>query len=268
MEVENTQAAPAAETQASAPEQTVQESAPQITELDGLSKWSFQGKEFTPEEWHEIYQGYEKLSKEHKSWESEKKFSESLETDIENVLEGRATPEKFKAVYPQKYHAILDRFLQSSRQMPAQNTPAQPALPKEFLSEFEQLKERLTYHERRAYDAEVQAANAKLDTMLPPLFKKYEMANEEQVYARAEALLQKNQVLTEKTWERLVRESHEQMQKRADQVYSAKIKKQTEIGQRGADGGPGGAAPGQAPKRRSFEQATEAMIASLKGQAG
>lgn len=264
MDVENTQAAPVADTQTVAPEQTVSEQ-PQVTDLDGLSKWSFQGKEYTPDDWHKIYSGYESLSKESQSWKKEKQFADNLDLDLQNVLERPDLAPRFKAVYPQKYHTLLDKLLEKNGQAPAQNTPAQPSLPKEFLTDFEQMKQRLTWHEEKAYQAEVQAANAKLDSMLPPMFKKFEMANEEQVYARAEALLQKGQQLTEKTWERLVRESHEQTQKRADQVYSAKLKKQTEVGQRSADGGPGGAAPGQAPKRMSFDDATEAMIAHVKG---
>lgn len=263
MDVENTQAALPAETQGQAPEQT--QEMPQIADLDGMSKWSFQGKEYTPEEWHEIFTGYQTLSKQAKTWEEKSKFESSFEVDLQTVLKDPTRAQEFKAVYPKSYHSILDKLLEKPAPASAQSTPAQPSLPKEFLSEFEQLKERLSFHEKRAYDAEVQAADARLNSVLPPLFKKFEMANEEQVYARAEALLQKGQTLTDKTWERLVRESHEQIQKKADQVYSAKIKKQTEVGQRSADSGPGGAAPGQAPKRRSFDEATEAMIAHVRG---
>lgn len=268
MEVENqtTQAAPAAEPQAQAPEN----SQPQVTELDGLSEWKWQGKKFTNDDFHKILTEHETYSKTSKEFETEKRFYDNLEADLLLVLEKPQLAQSFKSTYPQKFHSYLDMVLKDAGQAKAQTDPAQNTsnLPKEFMTEFEQMKERLSWHEKRAYEAEVQANTAKLDAMLPPLFKKFEMANEEQVYAKAEALLNANQKLTEKTWERLIRESHEQMQKKFDRFQSAKIKEQTEKGQRGADGGPGGAAPGQAPKRKSWEDATQEMIAAMGGKAG
>lgn len=262
------QAAQAAEApQAQAPEAT--QSQPQVTELDALSEFTFQGQKYTPEQFFKIFNEHKTYAEQVKEYESEKKFSDNLQIDLDNVLENPALARQFKATYPKKYHAILDRYLQSGGQSPAQPNPAQPSLPKEFMDDFHAMKERLAFHEKRAYEAEVASANAKLDAMLPPLFKKYEMANEKEVYGRAEAMLASGQNLTEKTWERLVRESHESMQKKADQVYAAKLKTQIEKGQRGADGGPGGAAPGQAPQRpKTLEEAREAMIASLSRQKG
>jgi hypothetical protein len=254
-------AAPATEA-APAPE------ANQGVDLDGLSEFTFQGEKYNPERLHQMFSEHKTYSQQVQEYQKNKQFEDNLEIDLENVLQDPRLADKFKATYPKRYHTILDKFLQANGRAQAQGTPAQAqpsALPKEFMSEFEQMKDRLRFHEDRAYQAEVQSASAKLDAMLPPLFKKYEMANEDQVYTRAEALLQQGQKLTEKTWERLVRESHDAMQKKADQVYGAKLKTQIEKGQRGADVGPGGATPGQAPvKPRTFDEAREAMLASLR----
>ncbi len=200
-------------------------------------------------------------------YKKEKEFSDNLQIDLDNVLERPDLAQQFKATYPKKYHAILDKYLATNGQGSAQTQTNQSSLPKEFLSEFDQMKSRLNFHEQRAYTAEVAAANAKLDSIMPPLFEKYPMAIEDQVYSRAEAVLQSGQKLTEKTWDRLVRESHESASKKADKFYGAKLNTQLDKGRRGSDVGPGGNAPGQAPvKPRTFAEAQEAMIASLQQQ--
>ncbi len=251
-----------------APQEGAAPEANQLVELDGLSEFTFQGEKYNPDKLHQVFGEWKSNSQKIKEYEKEAEYSNNLQVDLDNVLQDPRLADKFKAMYPKKYHAILDRYLATNGQAPAQAQTAQnPALPKEFLNEFGQVKERLKFFEERAYQAEVASANAKLDAVLPPLFKKFEMANEDQVYSRAEAILQGGQKLTDKTWERLVRESHETMQKKADQVYAAKIKAQTDKGNRGADVGPGGATPGQAPvKPRTFKEAQEAMLASLRAK--
>lgn len=256
-------------TQNTAPE-AVSAPAPEttpITEIDGLSEFSFQGEKLNPDRLHQVFNEHKTYAEKLKSYEEERKFVDNFYTDLETVLERPELASKFKAIYPKKYHAALDRFLSSNGQSPAQTQTAQPSLPKEFMDEFGQMKQRLSLHEERAYKAEVEAANAKLDAMLPPLFKKFPMAIEDQVYARAEGILQSGQKLTDKTWERLVRESHDAAQKKADQFYGAKLKTQLEKGEQGKDAGAGGGVPGQAPvKPRSFAEAQEAMIASMQRQ--
>lgn len=254
---ETTTPAAGAET-ATAPE------APQAVDLDGLSEFTFQGEKYSPDKLHKIFGEWKSHSEKLSEYEKEVQFANNLQIDLDNVLNDPRLADKFKATYPKKYHAILDRYLMSNGQAPAQSQTAQgptPSLPKEFMSEFNQMKDRLNFHEQRAFEAEVQAANAKIDAMMPELLKKYDMAVEDQVYMRAEALLQQGQKLTEKTWERLCRESHEAMSKKADQVYGAKLKAQLEKGQRGQDVGPGGATPGSAPRKaRNFDEAQEEML--------
>ena len=183
------------------------------------------------------------------------------------MLKDPSLAQQFKTIYPPKFHTYVDKILRDKGQAPAQPNNAQSSLPKEFLNEFGQIKQRLSFFEKRAFEAEVQGANARLEALMPPLLTKFPLANEDQVYTRAEALLQGGQKLTDKTWERLVRESHEAQQKRSDQYYSAKAKTQIEKGQRAADTGPGGGTPGQSPRRpRTFDEAQQAMIASLKGR--
>jgi hypothetical protein len=243
------------------------EATPSITELDGLSEFTFQGQKFTPDQLHKIFGEHKTFSEQSSEYKKEKEYSDNLQIDLDNVLADPKLADKFKATYPKKYHAVLDRFLSTGGQSPAQSNPAQPTLPKEFQNEFQNVKERLQMFEQRAFQAEVESANAKIEAIVPKLLEKYPMADDSTVYTRAEQVLQAGQKLTDKTWERLVRENHEQNQKRADRVYGAKMKSQIEKGQRGQDTGPGGATPGQAPKRpRTFDEAREAALESLKSQ--
>jgi len=245
---------------AAAPEAT---SAPSTTELDGLSEFTFQGEKYTPDQLHKTLAEFKQLSEQAKNYSQYEKFDKNLETDLDNVLQDPRLAERFKQVYPPKYHGIVDRLLRDQRQA-ANPPPAQSALPKEFMNEFGQVKERLRFFEERAHQAEVAAASAKLDSILPPIFKKYPMAIEDQVYSRAEALLSQGQKLTDAAWERLARESHEMAQKRADQFYGEKLKSQLDKGRSGRDAGPGGSTPGQAPKvPKTFEEARAAMLESV-----
>ncbi len=257
-QVQNTQPAAEVVDSTAAPEV-----ASALTELDGLSEFTFQGEKLTPDQLHKMFTEHKTYSEQAKTYSQNEKFDKNLETDLDNVLQDPRLAERFKQVYPQKYHGIVDRLLRDQRQ--AANPPtAQTALPKEFVNEFGQVKERLKFFEERAHQAEVQAASAKLDSLLPPIFKKYPMAIEDQVYSRAEGVLSSGQKLTDKTWERLARESHESAQKRADQFYGEKLKTQLDKGRQGRDVGPGGSTPGQAPKPKTFAQAQEEMLAYVQ----
>ncbi len=230
--------------------------APSITNLDSLSEFEFQGERFTPERLQEIYKGYQTFGEQQKSAQSEDRFWRNLEADIDNVVQNPALAEQFKRVYPQKFHAILNKLMPNSE-------PQSPSIPKELterLSKVDQMEARL-------HQMAVESANAKLDAILPKLYDKYPMAVEDQVLARAEAFLSQGGKLTDGIWERLAKESHESARKRSDAYYKKELQAQTTKGIQAQDIGPGGAAPGKAPpKIRSFDEAQTAMIAHMKSQ--
>jgi len=234
-----------------------------VTDLDGLSEFTWQGEKRSPDWLHQIYSEHKTLSEQHKSFAQEQKFTENLEADLDNVLKDPNLAQRFKEVYPKKFHGLVDRLLKTG-QATAQPTTAQPNLSPEVLQRLENQDQRLKFFEERAYQSEVQSASAAIDKVTGPLFEKYGMANEDQVFSRAEAALQGGQKLTGAVWERLIRESHEKMTKKVDQINGAKLKEQIEKGKRGADTGPGGSAPGAAPKRAgNISSATDDYIASL-----
>ncbi len=243
---------------------------PSMTELDGLSEFSFQGEKYTPDQLHKMFSEHKTYASQADEYKKEKEYSDNLQIDLDNVLADPRLADKFKATYPKKYHPILDRYLSTNGQPPAQSGPAQPApLPKEFLNDFQAMRQKIMTMEQRDFENATAAASAKIDAIMPKLLEKYPMAIEDQVYTRAEAVINSKQKLTDQVWERLVRESHEQFQKKADRVYGEKMKSQLEKGQRGADVGPGGASPGQAPvKPKTFAEAQAAMMEHVRQQKG
>lgn len=242
--------------------------APSVTDLDALSEFQFQGQKYTPDKLFEIVNGYQKLSESQQSLTKDQEYIENLDADIDAVLKNPALADKFKAVYPQKFHTILDRVLKTGAQQPTSPQAAPNALPPEFMQKLQDLEQWKATQEQRAHQAEVQSATAQIDKITEPLFKKYPLADDTAVFAKAEALLQSGTKLNEKTWERLIRENHEGIQKRWDQFQGATIKQQMEKGRRGQDVAPGGATPGQAPQRRSFEQATEDLVKHVRANQG
>lgn len=239
--------------------------APSITSLDSLSEFEFQGEKYTPERLQEMLQGYQSYGRKVQEYESEAKYIKNLDIDLESVAQNPALASEFKRIYPQRFHALVDRLLGKSQG----EQQTQGAIPKEFLNEFGQLKSGYQSMREQLHQMAVESANAKLEATLPKLWEKFPLAVEDAVLARAEGFLANGGKLTEQVWERLAKESHEAVRKKADSHYKKELQTQIHKGKEGGDIGPGGAAPGKAPPRtKTFDEAREQMIAHLKAQGG
>lgn len=253
------------------PENVQQEAAPQVVDLDGVSRFSFQGQEYTPDQWSKLFSEHKQYSRQFESQSKESIYWNNLAIDLKNVRRDPKLAEVFRNRYPDKFHAYLDAILDEqpqSQQAPANGVTS--AIPREFLDRFGQLEHGYKGLQERLHQADVKASRAELDQTLNPLFDKFPLANEDQVLTRAEAMFSQNAEnsdfkITAKTWERMVRESHETFEKKSSGYHAAKAKQQLEKGKEGRDTAAGGVTPGQAPvKPRTMEEAREAMIASLQ----
>ena len=252
------------ETHASGASESAPQTTQEILDLDGVSNFKFQGQTYTPDQFQEIYQGYQKYGEASKYMEEDQRYQANVEHDIEKVLRNPARIDEFKQTYPERYHKYLDRVL-NSNQRGTENSGQAGQLPKEVMDKLSSYEQRIAMQEQRAFQSDVAAASAKIDAILPNLLSKYEMADQDKVLFEAEKILSKGGKLTDAAWERIVREDHERMTSKADKVYQAKLKAQVTKGKQGADTGPGGATPGGAPVMpKTFAQAQEAMIASLR----
>lgn len=245
---------------AQAPEQQ-----PQVLDLDGVSNFRFQGETLTPDQLAEIKYGYSQYGEASKYIEEDKKYWANVNHDIEKVLKNPARADEFKQVYPERFHALLDRVLGSTQSQTKVQGETSHQLPREIGEKLSAYEERLRQFEERTFQADVAAAQAKIDAVLPKLLEKYELADQDKVLFEAEKLLNKGGKLTDATWERLVREDHERTTRRADKFYKAKIDSQLKQGERAKDIAPGGATPGNAPvKHKTISSATDALISSLR----
>lgn len=236
--------------------------APSITSLDSLSEFEFQGEKYTPERLQEVFKGYQSAGELQRSSQQEERYWANLDSDLESVAADPSLVAKFKSIYPQKFHSIVDRFVSRSSQ--GQSQP-NSNIPKEFLNEFGQLKSGYQTMRQQLEQMAVESANAKLDSILPKLYEKFPLAVEDAVLARAEAFLSQGGKMTQQAWERFAKESHESVEKKADSHYQKKLQAQMEKNKAGADVGPGGSPPGKAPVQpRTFEQARAAYTAHLK----
>lgn len=257
MEVDQGQDVPTTTGVADAPEAAASD----LVNLDSLSSWQYQGKTFTPDEWGEVFSEHSQWKEKIGDYEKNQRFLENFETDLENVLNDPRLVERFKQVYPKPFHAAVDRLLSNPQSSQAQSANAQSSLPKEFLSEFNQVKAQLQAFTSESQRAKEEAAAAHLDSVMPKLLQKFPMASEIEILTRAEGLIGSKQKVTDAVFERLARESHEAYTKKADQYHGAKLKEQLAKGERAKDTGSGGSAPGMKPNRpKTFDEARDAML--------
>lgn len=248
-----------ASTGAEAPTQT-----PEALDLDGVSQFKWQGQTYTPDQFTEVFQGYQRYGETSKYVNEDQRYWANVNHDIEKVLKNPARADEFKQVYPERFHSYLDRLLNSNQRADG-NQDKTGQLPREINEKLSAYEQRLKAFEDKAFQSDVSAASARIDAILPNLLKKYELADQDKILFEAEKFLNKGGQLTDAVWERLAREEHERVTTRADKFYQAKLKTQLQQGEKGKDTGPGGASPGGAPvKPKTFAQAQEAMIESLR----
>lgn len=235
------------------------EAQPQRVSLDGLSEFDYQGETLTPDRLQEVFKGYKSYEQVQRQLAEETRYKANLRTDLESVRQDPSLAQKFKSIYPREYHDLVDMLMSGQTQA----TQTQGAIPKEVMARFAEVDNLKASIQQMA----IESANAKLDAILPKLYEKYPLANEDQVLARAEAMLSNGAKLTDQAWERIAKESHEAMTKKSDAYYKKQLQTQQDKGQAGKDAGVGGSVPGKAPmKFKDFDGAREGMIAELKRQ--
>lgn len=240
-------------------------STPSVTEIDGLSEFTFQGERYTPEEWHKTLSEYRQLKESQKETAKYKDYVENYEVDFEKVRKDPSLAAEFKKIYPKQFHAAVDALLGTQRPEASTEAPGSQ-IPKEILERLNRAEHKLTSYEQKIHEAEVAKNEAYLKTHVDPLFQKYEFADPNVVFAKAEIMIDQGFKMTAAAWERLVKENHLAIEKKAQSIHQRTLKSQLEKGAQGKDVGQGGNAPGNAPPKapRTFEEATSRMIESMK----
>lgn len=237
---------------------------PSTADIDAYSEFTFQGEKYTPETLADMLKGYKEMQSVQSGYNQEAKYYHNLDMDLKAVRENPQFADKFKSIYPQKFHTYLDYVLKQDAK--GESTPQQSmALPKEIQAKIDRMEQQLNKYEQGTYESQVQAAQLEIDQTLSTLKTKYPNLDDEVVLAKAEVLAQKGDKITQGVWERLAKQSHESFTKRAELHHKNQLKQQLQKGQKGADMGVGGSVPQEGPRKpMSFDQALENTLASLR----
>lgn len=243
----------------------------QLTELERLEKFKFDGQEYTPQELKKAILRQADYTRKTQEFSQERRYYDNLKADLRSVRANPALASEFRRVYPQKFHDYLEDIVAST------GTPSAPKpetmgnqtpyaqLDPQLISRFEKLEN--TYFEK-----EVQAIETSLEAQEKEFSTKYPMADLENVYSKAQALLDRNgslpqdeQIkLTKDLWDRIYKADHEKNKLRYESYYKENINKQKQAGLKGRDAGAGGGMPSGAPKTfKTIKEATNAALADL-----
>lgn len=199
----------------------------------------------------------QELTKERETVEKERQFSENLYYDLRRVEQDpQKWADKFKEVYPEKYHAYLDTLLE---QVGYQKQGVPPELLKK-VNELEQFKN--TFESQR-HEAEVEKAYQSIDSAFTKYGKQYKYAQEADVLTYAQRLTDEGQSLDDKQWAKIFETCHNRVKTLFDTDYKQSIDQQKQANVKAKDTGPGGGIPGQAPERIPLNKVRDKWLDDL-----
>lgn len=258
------------------------EQLPQSLDLEKhQGKFRFDGQEMTYQDLKNAYlrqkdytRKTQALAEERKTWESErksfeddKKYYENLQADLDIVRQNPNLASEFIKVYPQKFHAYLQKIVntqtQSSSAQQAQGTKSFDVAYESRLANLEKF-----YHEQ-----EVAKNEAEINATIDRLTAKYPNAVPEMVIGRVfEAYSQvlknnPNAKLTADMWEDTFKSVDQFMSDRLNTMYKSKQQEQIKANKRSSDVSVGGGTVGRAPQKfNRLKDVTEHAVRDLTGR--
>ena len=254
---------------------------PQIVDLDSLDKVKYKGRELTREELERTFMFQSDYTKKTQALSEDRKYYDNLQYDLENVIGNPKLVQKFKEVYPEKFHKFLEYAVKNTSETEAQvpqqvqNQQAVDPAIERILGEISELKATKQEWEAERMAASTQKAEAHINEVTAKYGKKYDLADEETVLSRAQMYWEKNKEelrankqsqIPEAAWEQIYKSVHERNQQNAEKYWKTKVDKQTKANESSKDIASGGGTPGQAPKRLTMSEATQAAIDHYEGR--
>jgi hypothetical protein len=233
-----------------------------LVELDSLERFKYAGRELTPKELQSMIMMQSDYTRKTQALAEERKYYDNLSADLAAVKANPSLAEKFKSVYPEKFHGYLDYAISQQGQGQTQQTQQQQQQQAQIDPEF---KRRFDALEADLNERKQAAINAELDAKFKTLSEKYPYADEEAAIARATALLDRGEKITDKVWDGIWKSVHERNEGLFKQKYAAQFNKQKEANLKGKDGASGGGIPGQAPKQpKNIKEASRFALEELQ----
>lgn len=235
-----------------------------ILDLDSAQKFRFQGQDWTPEELQAAILRQKDYTKKTTELATERKFYKNLDADLRSVKQDPSLAERFKEIYPERFHAFLDVVLEQRKEQAEGESEGKSAVPDAYEQRLRAIEERYSKADAQAHEAQVENHLQQINQLFDKFSAKYEFGVEAAVLTKAEALIAKGYKMTPAAWERLWKADHETNLKKVEQWHDKRVKDQLNKNKEGGDIGRGGGTPSRGQKRMSFDEATEAAIASLK----
>jgi hypothetical protein len=242
-----------------------------IVDLDSLEKFKWDGKEYTRDELGKMAMRQSDYTRKTQELAEEKKYVENFTADFRTLQANNFAPElveKFKEIYPEKFHKTIDQFLDNdgtSREGKEQNLEDQIKKYMEpHLKDLESIKQ-------EAYEKKVDSEMKWLDNQFETLSKKYPYASDELVNSKLVAMYEQskqsgqNLEVTENLLEKMFKQENEAYRKKIEAIRASEAKEQSQVNAEAFDTGRGGSPAVQQGKRKpmTLEDAEENAINNL-----
>lgn len=227
-----------------------------ITDLDSLEKFKFEGKEWTPQELRDAYLMQSDYTKKTQELAEDRKFYDNLYYDLQKVAQDPRLESAFRTTYPEKFHRYLESV--ERRDQPAESRQSEDTVRRD-----PELENRLSQLEQRLEAEEVAKIEKEMESTFVELKGKYPLVDESHAIAIAQGYLDKNENLDKGAWEQIFKQINDQMSSRFDAYQKERVEKQKSAHKQGADSPAGGGIPSRGPKKfKNLHEATEAYLAS------
>ena len=262
-------------------EQDISEEQNQTLDLDRLDKFTFQGREYTPEELHKAIlrqQDYsaktQELAQKRKTLhhESPGVTEQMLLQDLEAVRRNPELADTFREKWPETFHRYLGDILgetpDNNRASNDDDAPMSREV-KSLRAEIAKLQKKLARVDeidQRFESERQQMADKKLAEVYGNLSSKYPLASEDSVTARANAAIEAGMPITEGLIERFFRLEHERLERIATERHKARVRSMKEKTKQATEGPAAGDKPKTERKRMSFTEAAELAISRMQKQ--
>lgn len=265
--------------ESSAPEQSPESStqeqglnnAPSIFELDKAEKVKYNGQEWSVKDLfsgtlrHADYtRKTQELAKSREEFNSNKKYYDALQSDIDAIEKNPALIAKFKEVYPSQFHWLADRFFKGGNQN-GQSQEQSSQFDIDNHPTIRSMSEKLNAFEQSQQQKLVEAYEQKLDTTFKTFEEKYPYANQESIIQRAIALRDAGQKVDDNVLEKIAKDLNGKTYSMIDKKYKEQSQAQLSKGKKGSDIAAGGGIPGPAPAgKKSLRDAMYESIDAFK----
>ena len=245
-----------------------------LTDIDKLERFRFEGREWKREDLRNAYLRQQDYTRKTQELAETRKYVDNFAVDLRAVLKDRARLEEFRRIYPREFVEKAEEVLSQlpSARMPEGTSQKQQA-DDPVRGELEMIKRDLGQWKQEKQQAEVASIQSWLDNKFETFSKKYSHVEKmgepvlKAINADLEVLANQGTRITEQVIEQYFKGYDDKIKASWNAMRKSEITQQQRAGKEARDVGPGGGAPGAAPKGpKTFKEATAMMIADLEAK--